>query len=141
LILKDYPTLPMTKPRGTIKRFEVKWKSVLFPPLGVPMSAICLPSILGQPSASIADQNGLIGDARSLPQSDVGHVAIGRRPHHRLVQIPLGALKLRLELIDFGCRCCTSKARPESRSNNCVICARRKSESFNCASIALTRAS
>ena len=26
----------MTKPRGTIKRFEVKWKSVLFPPLFLP---------------------------------------------------------------------------------------------------------
>jgi hypothetical protein len=25
----DYPTLLMAKPRGTIKRFRVKWKSVL----------------------------------------------------------------------------------------------------------------
>ncbi len=39
------------------------------------------------------------------------------------------------------CRCSTSKPRPESRSNNCVIWARRVADSFSCASIALTCAS
>ncbi len=38
----------------------------------------------------------------SPSQRKVRHITIGRRPHHSLVEIPLGAVELGLELIDFG---------------------------------------
>ena len=43
-----------------------------------------------------------VGDARALAQREVGDVAVGRRAHDGLVEIPLRALELRLELVDFG---------------------------------------
>ena len=43
-----------------------------------------------------------VGDPRALAQADIGRVPVGGRAHHRLVQIPLRAFELRLELVDFG---------------------------------------
>jgi hypothetical protein len=44
----------------------------------------------------------LRGDARALPERQVGHVAGGRRPHGGLVEVPLGALELGAQLVRFG---------------------------------------
>jgi hypothetical protein len=41
-------------------------------------------------------------DARSLAERHVGHVAVRRRPHRGLVEIPLGAVEVRLELVHLG---------------------------------------
>jgi hypothetical protein len=43
----------------------------------------------------------LRGDARSLAQRQIGDVSVGRRPHRGLVEIPLRAVELRLELVHF----------------------------------------
>ena len=43
-----------------------------------------------------------ICDAGALAQRDVGGVAVGRRADDRLVESPLRALQLSLQLIDFG---------------------------------------
>ena len=42
------------------------------------------------------------GDPRALAQGQVGHVAVGRRPHGGPVEVPLGAVELGLQLLDLG---------------------------------------
>jgi hypothetical protein len=44
----------------------------------------------------------LPGDAGALAQREVGHVAVGRRPHGGPVEIPPGAVELGAQLRDFG---------------------------------------
>jgi len=87
--LKDYPTLPVAKPRGTIKRFEVKWKSVLFPPLGIPWVS---PAPSGPMAAMVARDSVLpvfrqkrrklgFGDGARLPLAiDASAAAAGAKP-------------------------------------------------------------
>jgi hypothetical protein len=44
----------------------------------------------------------LSGHTSSLAQRQIGHVTIGRRPHCGAVQVPLRAVKLGSQLLNFG---------------------------------------
>ena len=51
---------------------------------------------------AIRGRKGQARDANAFAQREVGQVAVGRGPHHGLVQIPLCAVELRLELVGLG---------------------------------------
>ena len=51
---------------------------------------------------AITGASGRLATRAPLRSARLVDVAVGRRAHHRLVQIPLRAFELRLELVDFG---------------------------------------
>jgi len=50
---------------------------------------------------AIRGRKGQARDANAFAQREVGQVAVGRGPHHGLVQIPLCAVELGLALLDI----------------------------------------